>query len=106
VEEAVAAGVTVSLDLNYRSALWSAGEAGPVLRELVRRADVVLATEEEARLVVDGPDDRALVAALAALGPRHVLLKQGAAGSLSGIEDRAVPRPRADRPGGGPGRGG
>ncbi|WP_369255502.1 sugar kinase [Geodermatophilus amargosae] len=88
VEEAVAAGVPVSLDLNYRSALWSAGEAGPVLRELVRRADVVLATEEEARLVVDAPDDRALVAALAALGPRHVLLKQGAAGSLSGIEDR------------------
>jgi 2-dehydro-3-deoxygluconokinase len=88
VEEARAAGVTVSLDLNHRSALWSADEAGPVLRELVRRADVVSATEDEARLVVDAADDRALVAGLAALGPRHVLLKQGAAGSLSGIDDR------------------
>ncbi len=88
VEEARGAGVTVSLDLNHRSALWSADEAGPVLRELVRRADVVSATEEEARLVVDAADDRALVAGLAALGPRHVLLKQGAAGSLSGIDDR------------------
>jgi 2-dehydro-3-deoxygluconokinase len=86
VEEARGAGVPVSIDLNYRSALWSAGDAGTVLRELVRRADVVLATEEEARLVVDGPDDGALVARLAALGPAQVLLKQGAAGSVSSID--------------------
>ncbi|MCW2740994.1 MAG: sugar kinase [Blastococcus sp.] len=86
VEEARAAGVPVSVDLNFRSTLWSAGEAGPVLRDLVRAADVVLATEEEARLVVDGADAGALVAALTALGPDQVLIKQGSDGSLSGID--------------------
>jgi 2-dehydro-3-deoxygluconokinase len=87
-EIARAAGVPVSVDLNYRSALWSAGEAGPVLRDLVRRADVVMATEEEARLVVEGLEDGALVGALAELGPDQVLLKQGSAGSLSSIGGR------------------
>ncbi|MGY1786792.1 sugar kinase [Geodermatophilus sp. SYSU D00698] len=86
VEEARSAGVPVSVDLNYRSALWSPAEAGPVLHELVRAADVVLATEEEARLLVEGPDDRTLLAALGALGPRQVLLKKGAAGSLSSVD--------------------
>ena len=86
VETAHGAGVPVSVDLNYRSALWSPAEAGPVLRDLLGRADVVLATEDEARLVVDGPDDRSLVAALGALGPTQVLVKQGAAGSLSCID--------------------
>jgi 2-dehydro-3-deoxygluconokinase len=88
VETARAAGVTVSVDLNYRRALWSADDAGPVLRDLVRYADVLLATEDEARLVVDGADDSALVERLGRLGPGHVLLKQGAAGSLSSIEGR------------------
>ena len=88
VDIARTAGVPVSVDLNYRSALWSPDTAGPVLRDLVRRADVLLATEEEARLVVDGADDAALVEELVRLGPRHVLLKQGAAGSLSSIDGR------------------
>jgi 2-dehydro-3-deoxygluconokinase len=86
VEIARAAGVLVSVDLNYRSALWSAGEAGPVLRDLVRHADVVLATEEEARLTVEDGDAGALLSALAALGPAQVLLKLGSAGSQSAIE--------------------
>jgi 2-dehydro-3-deoxygluconokinase len=88
VDIARTAGVAVSVDLNYRSALWSPDTAGPVLRDLVRRADVLLATEEEARLVVDGADDAALVGELVRLGPRHVLLKLGAAGSLSSIDGR------------------
>jgi 2-dehydro-3-deoxygluconokinase len=85
-EEARRWGVTVAVDLNYRSALWSPADAGPVLRDLVRRSDVVLATEEEARLVVDGGDDESLVTALTRLGPPQVLLKQGAAGSLASID--------------------
>jgi 2-dehydro-3-deoxygluconokinase len=88
VDIARAAGVAVSVDLNYRSALWSPVDAGPVLRDLVRRADIVLATEDEARLVVDGADARALAAGLDRLGPNQVLVKQGAAGSLSTIDGR------------------
>jgi 2-dehydro-3-deoxygluconokinase len=86
VDIARSAGVAVSVDLNYRSALWSPAEARPVLRDLVRRADIVLATEEEARLVVDGADARTLISGLSGLGPAQVLVKQGGAGSTSAID--------------------
>ena len=51
VEEAHAAGVPVSLDVNHRAALWTADEAGPVLAELAARADVLFAGEDEAGLL-------------------------------------------------------
>ncbi|MFF4242090.1 sugar kinase [Actinomadura geliboluensis] len=83
VETARGAGVPVSLDLNYRSALWTPAEAGECLHDLVKRADLVFATEQEARLVVPGDDPAGLAAALAALGPRDVLVKRGAAGVVA-----------------------
>jgi 2-dehydro-3-deoxygluconokinase len=80
MEIAREAGVPVSLDLNYRRALSEPDEAGRQLRELIPRADVVFATEQEARLAVDGAEPGALAIALAALGPRDVLVKRGAEG--------------------------
>lgn len=85
-----AAGVTISLDLNYRQALWTAEEAGAELAELVRAADVVFATEPEARLVVAGDDPDALAFGLAKLGPREVLLKRGALGAVAVAGDALV----------------
>jgi 2-dehydro-3-deoxygluconokinase len=41
------AGVTVSLDLNYRSRLWSTLQAGEALRPLLNRVDVLLGAAEE-----------------------------------------------------------
>ncbi|NQX17205.1 sugar kinase [Rathayibacter sp. VKM Ac-2857] len=41
-------GVPVSLDVNYRAALWSIADAAPVLAELVRLADVVFVGRDEA----------------------------------------------------------
>src|SRR6266508_5931573 len=78
VDVARAAGVPVSLDLNYRSKLWSPDQAGPVLADLVRRADLVFATEPEARLVVEGTDPAGLARALSARGPGQVVIKRGA----------------------------
>ncbi|WP_199487210.1 sugar kinase [Actinomadura spongiicola] len=85
VETARDAGVPVSLDLNYRRALWTPTEAGECLQKLVKRADLLFATEQEARLIVpDADDDLAgLAAGLAALGPRDVLLKRGAQGVVA-----------------------
>ncbi len=82
VAEARDAGVTVSLDINYRRALWSPDQASAALREIVTAADVVFATEAEARLIVEGADAPALARALSALGPRHVLVKRGALGAI------------------------
>ena len=47
VEAARAAGIRVSLDLNYRAKLWSRAEARQVMRPLVALTDVVVANEED-----------------------------------------------------------
>lgn len=52
LEAAKAAGVMVSYDLNYRSKLWSASEARRVQEPLMRLVDVLITTEEDARVVL------------------------------------------------------
>jgi 2-dehydro-3-deoxygluconokinase len=88
VEVARAAGVPVSVDVNYRSKLWPAYDAAPVLKDLVSRADIVFA----------GPDEAALVGApsltaLAALGPAEVIIKDGARGCTALIAGTSVQLP-------------
>ena len=77
VEQARAAGVTVSVDVNYRAKLWSRFEAASVLRDLVTRADIVFAGPDEAALFVDDDDP---IDGLAKLGPAEVIVKDGGRG--------------------------
>ena len=84
VETARAAGVTVSVDINYRAKLWSRYDAAPVLRDLVSRADVVFAGPDEAALVLGVTD--APAAGLAALGPTEVVIKDGPRGCTGLID--------------------
>jgi 2-dehydro-3-deoxygluconokinase len=51
VKAAKEAGVTVSVDLNYRKKLWSTQKAGEVMGEIVKYCDVVIANEEDAEKV-------------------------------------------------------
>lgn len=51
VKAAKAAGVTVSVDLNYRKKLWSTEKAGRVMADIVKYCDVVIANEEDAEMV-------------------------------------------------------
>lgn len=51
VKAAKEAGVTVSVDLNFRKKLWSTEKAGRVMGELVKYCDVVIANEEDAEMV-------------------------------------------------------
>ena len=85
VDVARSAGVLVSLDFNYRSALWSAADAGRELRDLTARADIVFCGEDEAALVVDEPTPERQAAALAVLGPREAVLKRGAQGAVAQV---------------------
>lgn len=93
--------VPVSLDLNYRQALWSPPVAAPVLRGLVERCDVLFATEAEARLVLGDPrgpsglsaSPRELGYALAALGPSQVVVKRGARGAVAVVDGVAYDAP-------------
>lgn len=84
---AAAEGLVVSLDVNYRSKLWSRDEARAVLTPLTRHASVLIASDDELGLVADGggaaPEDAelAMAAQLLDRGVREVVVKRGAAGA-------------------------
>lgn len=89
VELARDAGTLISVDVNYRSKLWSPDAAAPVLRRLVAQSDIVFAGSEEAGLVLGAevpPSDIDLAVALCALGPTEVILKNGARGAVAVID--------------------
>lgn len=84
ITRARGAGTLVSFDVNHRTKLWRGRDPAPILRRLATAADVVFASSDEAALLLDGPvppDAAAAAEAVAALGPRHVVLKEGAAGA-------------------------
>ncbi|MGW5015991.1 PfkB family carbohydrate kinase [Micromonospora chalcea] len=71
----------MSFDVNHRPALWPADRAGPVLRGLADRADVVLVGLDEAAglWAADDPADvRALLP-----GPELVVVKDGPVGATA-----------------------
>lgn len=76
VERARAAGIPVSFDVNYRSALATAAVAGPILREIAERASLVFGGVEELALM--GPDAED---ALLAAGVSRVVVKRGPDGA-------------------------
>ncbi|GAA4929694.1 sugar kinase [Actinoplanes utahensis] len=90
VEEARAAGVPVSVDVNYRGKLWSRADAAPVLRDLVGRADIVFAGPDEAAIFVDSGD---ALDGLAKLGPSEVVVKDGARGCTALIDGERLSVP-------------
>jgi len=82
LELARLAGALVSVDVNYRSSLWTPQQARSVLSELVRGAHVVIASEDELGLVVTDPEDeRAAAEELAASGVSQLVIKRGARGA-------------------------
>ncbi len=91
VDTARSAGVTVSVDVNYRSKLWSRFDAAPVLRDLASRADVVFAGPDEAALFL-GPDEPPLDG-IAALGPAEVVIKDGPRGCTALIDGERLSAP-------------
>lgn len=94
VDLAVDAGVQVSLDINYRSLLWSEEEARHTLLPLVRRSDLVFAGPHEARLVVPGADDpEKLAKGICDLGPAGAVVKLGGEGAYALIDGQEHRQP-------------
>lgn len=93
VDIASAAGAMISLDYNYRAALWRPEDARRELRDLTRVADVVFAGESEARLVVDADSPAELAQSLASLGPPEVIIKRGLSGAVGFIDGTRVEVP-------------
>jgi 2-dehydro-3-deoxygluconokinase len=89
VELAQAAGVPVSFDLNYRSALWPPGEAAAVCRDLAARANIVFAGDDEAELLGLEGDPPELARGLAGLGAGHAVVKLGERGAVAFVDGAA-----------------
>jgi len=90
VEEANASGVFVSLDVNYRTALWTAEEARVYLESLFPRAQLIFIGVEDARRLfgLEG-EPEAVAEALRRQAPKAILaLTLGDRGSLV-LADRA-----------------
>jgi 2-dehydro-3-deoxygluconokinase len=88
-----AAERTVSFDINYRSALWSAPEASASLVPLVRLSDVVFVGADDLALLVDEEDPALGARAVAALGPRQVVVTMGSEGSVAWIDGETYRQP-------------
>lgn len=77
---ASAAGVLVSLDVNYRGRLWSRDDAREALRPVLEHTWLVIASDDELDLVAPGTEAEG-VSSLMALGARLVAVKRGSRGA-------------------------
>jgi 2-dehydro-3-deoxygluconokinase len=58
LESARAAGLRISIDLNYRAKLWSTAEAGRCMSDFMKFCDVLISTEEDLERVFGIKNDR------------------------------------------------
>ena len=92
IAAARAAGVPVSLDLNYRSALWDESSASRAYQDVLPLVDIVFAGDDEAAIALDGRSEAAssdpadLARRLADFGPTQVVIKRGADGAYALID--------------------
>jgi 2-dehydro-3-deoxygluconokinase len=85
VEIARRRGIPVSLDVNFRSRLWSAATARDTLRPLVSQVEILFGSEDEVMLVAaDGSTDIDIAAQqIIADGTGTVVVKRGGAGATA-----------------------
>lgn len=88
IEVCRAAETLVSIDLNFRRALWSEPQAREEFRHLASLADIVFATETEARIACGSGEVHELAQELAELGAGRAVVKLGARGAVASIDGR------------------
>ena len=88
------AGALVSLDVNYRSALWSEALASAVLRELVSCCDIVFGSPNELGLLFDhnGTHEQ-LARRVSEFGPSCIVVKDGERGASMLIDGEWIHEP-------------
>jgi len=89
------AGTTTSLDLNYRSKLWTPSEAQSVLSELFPDVDVLVVAERDANVVLDRDGDAEAIARDLAdeYGFDVTVITRGSEGALALADDTVVEQP-------------
>lgn len=112
IDRAKGAGALVSFAVNHRAKIWSAAEAVAHYLRVAAQADILFASEDEARMLMPDvaaaahSDAPALAHGLAALGAAESIVTRGSLGAIAVIEGEpievdAVPVPVADTVGAG-----
>jgi sugar/nucleoside kinase (ribokinase family) len=91
VRTASAAGVQVSLDVNYRARLWSRTDAATAVRELLPHVHTVFASDDELDLLTDAADPVADL--LSHTSVDHVVVTAGGKGAWVHSSDGTIHRP-------------
>ncbi|WP_217999714.1 sugar kinase [Curtobacterium ammoniigenes] len=79
IDRVAPSATALSFDVNFRPGLWPATTAGPVLRALANRADIVFVGLDEAAALWGSQSAADVRAALP--GPRYVVVKDGDVGA-------------------------
>ncbi|MFI5697054.1 sugar kinase [Kribbella sp. NPDC051586] len=89
VRTASAAGVRVSLDVNYRARLWSRADAATAIRELLPHVNTIFSSDDELDLLTDAADP------IADLLTRvdHVVVTAGGKGAWAHSGEGTIHRP-------------
>ncbi len=95
VDIAVAHDTQVSLDLNNRPALWDKEIAVEVLTTAAAQADIVFASDDEAKLLFGDETPDAIADRFLGIGAKIVVAKQGAKGALLATPQTRTPIPPA-----------
>jgi sugar/nucleoside kinase (ribokinase family) len=90
VQAGSAAGLTVSLDVNYRARLWSPAEAAAALRDLLPFVTTVFASDDELDILTDATEP---IADLLSRGIAEVVVTAGGKGAWSHSVDGTIHRP-------------
>lgn len=90
IDRARASGAIVTFDINYRSALAPAATAGPVLRDLAERSDIVFGGEEEFAVLYPETSVADAAARLRDAGCATTVVKLGPAGAAVITADTVV----------------
>lgn len=96
LDRAAAAGVPVSFDVNHRQKLLDAAAAREHYRAVARRAAVVFAGDDEARILLGTEPEEGsgedLARALADLASGRAVVKLGSRGAVAAVDGRTVRR--------------
>ncbi len=98
MDEARAAGTTISFDSNLRLKLWSLEEARPVIERAMRLCDLFLPSVDDVTLLCGKTDPEAIAQWSHDMGARRVVLKLGSEGALvsDGTRRERLPGHRVD----------
>lgn len=95
IKEAREQGLFISMDVNFRSKIWSQEDAKQKLSPFVSFCDLVIASVDEAQILLGSQETnpQELAETISRRGPNHVVIKQGEQGATSLLDGNILSMP-------------